>query len=363
IQFITEFQSEYMAGNQFFSVNVTINNSTAVSNLDIYFQILDPNNNIVDEFQTITGENGIASINLNLKSTGRGYSIRVQCAEEDVYAISETYSTRFSVINSFTIFLDTLIELSPAIIAIMAAIGLYVVVRHKKIERLQQKWKKDAQILEDLLKLSYIMIIHKDIGVAIYTQKISSEGLDPDLISGFLHAISSFKKEFKKGDSTKLQKGFEMDYYDFHIILADGDHVRGALIAEEKPSEYIKKQQVDFINEFEQRYEKYIATFKGDTSVFSGADKLVEKYFNISLMYPLKLNQDKEIDDLDTLEKNLLEVASQIQTEKEYFFFSDLLSFGLAGRDEPRDKVISTIIELKKQNYLIDFQNAIIGFN
>ena len=56
-------------------------------------------------------------------------------------------------------------------------------------------------------------------------------------------------------------------------------------------------------------------------------------------------------------------MASQIQKEKEYFFFSDLLSFGLAGRDEPRDKIISTIIELKKEHYLIDFQNAIIDFN
>jgi hypothetical protein len=118
----------------------------------------------------------------------------------------------------------------------------------------------------------------------------------------------------------------------------------------------LKEQQIQFTKEFEDRYQNLITSFKGDTSVFKGADKLVEKYFNISLMYPLQTNQNKDSDDLDNLEKDLIELANEIQKEKEYFFFSDLLSFGMVGRDEPRNKVISTIINLKKENYLRSFQ-------
>lgn len=356
IEFLSGFATEYMAGNQYFSVNVTGDNGTVISNLKIYFQVMNPSDQVMDQFPVITDENGIASVNLDLKETGRGYYIRVQCAEENVYAVSESSSTKFRVINGVTIFLDTMIMLSPLFIAIILGISGYMVLRHRKLERLRDKWKTDAMILEDLLKLSYIMIIHKEVGVAIYSQQISSEKLDPDLISGFLHAISSFKREFKKNGISKQARGFEMNYYDFHINLTDGDYVRIALIAEQQPSEYLKEQQIQFTKEFEDRYQKLIISFKGDTSVFNGADKLVEKYFNISLMYPLQTNQNKESDDLDKLEKDLVELANEIQKEKEYFFFSDLLSFGMVGRDEPRNKVISTIINLKKENYLRSFQ-------
>lgn len=356
LELITSFKSEYMTGNQLFSVNVTGDNGTAISNLKIYFQLMDSNNKMVDQFQAITDENGIASVNLDLQEVGTGYSIRVQCAEEDFYTVSETYSNKFRVINGLTIFLDILLLLSPVFIAVIVAIVIFLVLRHKKIDRLRKEWEKDAQILEDLLKLSYIMIIHKEIGVAVYSQQISSEKLDPDLISGFLHAISSFKTEFKRKNISHENRGFEMDYYDFHINLTDGKYVRIALISEAKPSQYIKKQQVEFTNEFEQRYEKIIQSFNGDTSVFDGADKLTEKYFNISLIYPLQINQNKEFKDLDRLEKHLLELAAEIQKEKDYFFFSDLLSFGLVGHDEPRNKVISSIIGLKDANYLRSFQ-------
>jgi hypothetical protein len=352
IEFLTEFKGEYWSRNELFSVNVSGDNGVPIANLRIYFQILDSNNRIVNEFQAITDENGIASANLNLEGGGVGYSIRVQCAEEDVYTVSDVRSVSFKLNNNLTIFLEIIIYMSPFLVAFMVA-GTFMAIVHKKnTQRLREKWGKDAKIIEDLLKLSYIVIIQKESGVPIYSKQVSSERLDTDLISGFLQAISSFKSEFKKKGKSKEMQGFEMNYYDFHINLTDGEYIRVATMAEEKPSQYLKEQQREFTKDFEERFENKILSFRGDLSSFSGVDILVEDYFNISLMYPLQLTPGKDTKTLDRLEMDLLDVAGELEKEKGRFFFSDLLSFGLAGRDVPKNRLISKIIWLKQQNYI-----------
>jgi len=55
---------------------------------------------------------------------------------------------------------------------------------------------------------------------------------------------------------------------------------------------------------------------------------------------------------LKALEKTLVDVAEQIQKEKKFFFVSSLLSFGLAGRKESRDQIISAILSLKNKGIL-----------
>jgi hypothetical protein len=49
----------------------------------------------------------------------------------------------------------------------------------------------------------------------------------------------------------------------------------------------------------------------------------------------------------------LVEVAEQIQKERKFFFVSSLLSFGIAGRKESRDQIISSILSLKNKGILV----------
>ncbi|MBD3197146.1 MAG: hypothetical protein GF317_18975 [Candidatus Lokiarchaeota archaeon] len=349
IQFLTIFNPEYMAGTQFFTVNVTGDNGTAISNLKIYFQVMDSSNFMVDQFSTITDENGIASIYLDLKNVGTDFSIRVQCAEDDVYTISETYSSRFRVVNGLTMFLDGLLLLSPAFIIILVGISIYIVVRYRKLERLRQEWERDTELFQDLLNLSYIMIIHKDVGVSIYSKQISSEKLDTDLIGGFLHAISSFKSEFKTSRKEQLSKGFEMNYYDFNIIISDGQYIRVALISENSLSEAFKEKQNLFTQEFETRFHRELKLFDGDITQFKRADGLIEEFFDISLLYPLKLNENANYSNLDSIEKDLVKIAEELILENGHFYVSNLLNFGIMVKAEPRNKIISKIMSLKAQ--------------
>ena len=70
-------------------------------------------------------------------------------------------------------------------------------------------------------------------------------------------------------------------------------------------------------------------------------------------MYPLKLAPYRDVFKLNSLEKALIEITEQIQKERKFFFVSSLLSFGIAGRKESRDQIISTILSLKNKGILI----------
>ena len=59
---------------------------------------------------------------------------------------------------------------------------------------------------------------------------------------------------------------------------------------------------------------------------------------------------------LEKLEKALLEVAEQMQKERNFFFIGSLLSYGIAGRKESRDQIISTIIDLKKRGLIVPIE-------
>ena len=221
------------------------------------------------------------------------------------------------IISQAEFYLNIFLSFLPYI-GIILAISLTTVVTMKYRKRkLKRIWSKEALVLDDLLKISHVMIIHKDIGIALYSKQISYQEIDSDLISGFLHAISQFRSELKKDKESMepiIGKSMEMDYYDSKIVITDGKNIRVALILDKAPTEQLKEGQLAFTNQFEVKYGSIldVDTFDGDVSRFKDADELIETYFNTTLMYPLQLAGLKDVFKLKPLEKALIEVAEQI---------------------------------------------------
>ncbi|MFX1312809.1 MAG: hypothetical protein ACFFHD_09375 [Promethearchaeota archaeon] len=354
LQFIEGPAPQYKTGAKIFSVKVIEPGGKFLEGYEIIFEILNANNITIFDTKDVSNEEGIATASLDFKNTGRKFSIRVRFTEQGLYANQEIYSDYIRIVDDYIIFMDNFLKVLPYIIIGLAAVISFFTVRYYKHARLRRIWAEEAIILDDLIKTSYIMIIHKDVGVSIYDRQISLEGIDSDLISGFLHAISQFRYELKKEKEDDVKgKGFEMDYYDFKIVITDGDFVRVALILDGVPSDKLKENQWLFTEHFEQRYQEFLKDFTGDITPFKQADDLIEKYFNIALIYPLQLAKDYELIKVKGLEKALIGVAEQIQKEKKFFFVSNLLNFAIAGRKESRNEIIYTILELKSKELLI----------
>jgi hypothetical protein len=354
IEFVENPASQYLAGTKFFSARVFESGGKPLENVEVIFEVLNINNITLYDATAATNEEGIATAPLRFENTGIKYTVRARFAEEGLYTSAEIVSGYIEVVTPLSLFLEDFIRYLPYIIIGLAAVVAYLSIQRVRHARQRRIWAGEASILDDLLKITYIMIIHKDVGVSIYDKQISLEGIDSDLISGFLQAISHFRSEIKKGaiSSTKGQ-GFEMDYYDFKIVITDGEFVRVALILDGTPSEKLKESQIAFTDHFERRFEANLKDFTGDITAFRESDDLIEKYFNVTFVYPLQLGKHYGVVKLKGLEKDLTEVAEQIQKERKFFFISSLLNFGLAGRKASRDEIISTIISLKRKGLII----------
>ncbi|MFX1553172.1 MAG: hypothetical protein ACFFBV_04530 [Promethearchaeota archaeon] len=353
LEFIEIPAHQYMIGTNSFSVRITKAGGMPIVNVKIIFEVINPNNISIYDTTAISNEEGIATTTLNFESTGRGYNVRIRFIEAGMYTSAELISQDIRVVDEFILFMDNFFRFLPYIIIGIVAIAAFVTIRQVRHTRLKRFWAGEAKILDDLVKISYIMIIHKDVGVSIYSKQISLEGIDSDLISGFLQAISQFRSEIKKGSIDEKGKGFEMDYGDFKIVITDGNYVRVALILDDIPSEKLKENQWLFTEDFERRYGSLLTDFTGDITPFREADSLVERHFNVSLIYPLQLGKHYGVIKLKGLEKTLIEVAEQIQKERKLFFISSLLNFALAGTKASRDEIISTIIDLKTKGLII----------
>ena len=356
IEFDDRVKTQYMSGTNYFSIEVTDGSGDPIEDLKIKFELLDSNGKVVDDDTAITNDEGIAKGSLNFKELGDKYSVKVSYGEEGIYASEKIESREFRIVDDFTLFMDTFQLFLPYILIGVAAFITFAAIRHRKMSNLREHWAGEALILDDLLKISYIMIIHKEAGTTIYNKQISME-LDSDLIGGFLTAISQFRSEIKKpGEKPTEGKGFQMDYYDFKIIINDGSYVRVALILDGPPSEQLEFNQKALTQRFEARFSPLIRDFSGDIRPFSETDAFVEEYFNISLLYPLQLATHWEVSKLEKLERALLEVAQEMQKERDFFFIASLISYGIAGRKESKDQIISAIIDLKKRGLIVPIE-------
>jgi hypothetical protein len=374
---IETFKNESVIGTKILiSGNLTTENpGEPIEGETVIFEI-SSERGAVDNITDITNEKGIVQVEYTLPEGYEWIKIKLIYNSTGTF-YEETESSKvikITLISQLQYNLNIFLLFLPYILAVAGGVSAFVVYRQLRLRKLREFWAGEALVLDDLLKISYIMIIHKDAGVTIYNNQISME-LDSDLIGGFLTAISQFRSEIKKSEKQPVEgkniveekelvegkelgegKGFEMDYYDFKIVITDGAHIRVALILDGAPSEKLKENQWAFTNEFEDKFKPVIMKFTGDIKPFKETDRLVEKYFNISLMYPLQVGKHWEVIQLNALEKALMEVAEQVQKEKKFFFVSTLLSFGLAGRKQSRDQIISTILNLKRKGLLVPLE-------
>jgi len=311
---------------------------------------------LIKTLSDITNEEGLVQIEYIIPEGYSWIRLKLYYNTSDTYfEVTESKQTiTITTISQQQYYVNQVSPFIPYIITCVAGLTVMGSLQKWKTRKFIKYYEKRATILDDILKIAYIMIIHKDAGTTIYNKQISME-LDSDLIGGFLTAISQFRSEIKKDEegAEKLSSGFEMDYYDFKIVITDGKYVRVALILDGTPSEELKKNQRRFTSIFELKFKTLLEKMSPDVRPFKETDEIIENIFNISLVFPLNLSKHWDLLELKPLEKDLIEVAQQIEKEKKFFFISNLLSYALAGRKESKNHIISTILSLKEKGILV----------
>ncbi|MHA2304972.1 MAG: ATP-binding protein, partial [Candidatus Hodarchaeales archaeon] len=158
--------------------------------------------------------------------------------------------------------------------------------------------------LTNLLACQHILILHKNSGICLYELGITMLKIDPQLVSGFLSAISGLFNELKGQNVVKERTIFrkfteEIGDRAFEIISVEGTYSVTAIILDRTPKylNYLTKRMRTFVYAFETEFEEKLKGFSGVLDDFFSTNQLLDKYLGIALTTPLQINRDHKIEE------------------------------------------------------------------
>jgi hypothetical protein len=233
-----------------------------------------------------------------------------------------------------------------AVIAVGAVIGIiYVGPIKKGKKRRQDELLTTSSAFEDAINLQHILVIYKSTGTCIYFKSFARESIDPDLISGFLQAVSTFGTEMKVEQALD-----EMKYGDSVLLLNDGELLRVTLVLSKSPSSVLRANLGRFTVTFEDTFRDKLVNWRGQLGIFEGADDLVDNLLNASIILPHEVGDLKSMKLVKSpLGRGVLKVAQQMTSgERKFFFLASLVSDSADTFKRPPAEILLAIDQMRK---------------
>ena len=254
----------------------------------------------------------------------------------------------------------TYIIIIGAVLAV--ALGSIVTYRGVIVPKKKEKQRiltEVKTIFDDAINLEHILVLYKGTGTCIFFKSYGSEQIDPELIGGFLSAVSSFGKEMATQSALN-----EITYGDKMLLLADGYLIRVALVLGKKASLILRRHLKEFITSFEKTYVDVLPNWRGQLKYFRNAGLIVDDLLNTSIILPHQISYDfSSVKDLkNPHSKDVLKVAQSCcdEAEREFFFIATLLKDASEMTNKDTAEIFMGIKELRDKKILIPIEISAI---
>ncbi len=138
---------------------------------------------------------------------------------------------------------------------------------------------------EELGNLQHVFIFHEESGVCLYYHPFTDVKIDPQLISGFLSALTSFggqyddgitkKKKPKQGKAKGTPGLKELVYREYRILMGDSWPCKFAFLITGKGSDILRSKISGFIDHFMQKYDEALKDWKSNVRLFKDAGTMI----------------------------------------------------------------------------------------
>ncbi|MFX1343491.1 MAG: hypothetical protein ACFFAI_00175 [Promethearchaeota archaeon] len=256
-------------------------------------------------------------------------------------------------------FIPYLIIIGVALAVAGGSIGVYKGIIVPKKREKSRILKEVKTIFDDAINLEHILILYKGTGTCIYFKSFGTEGIDPELISGFISAICSFGKDLVCQEELN-----EVTYGDRMLLLSDGEYIRVALVLSKKASIILRKNLKDFITEFEKSYESELPDWRGQLTIFRNSGALVDEILSTSIILPheitYKFSNVKSLKNPHS--KDVLKVANSMMkdSERNFFFIATLLKEATEKTNKDTAEIFMGIKELRDKKILVPIEIGVI---
>ena len=202
----------------------------------------------------------------------------------------------------------------------------------------------------DVLNIRHIIILSKH-GLPGFNMAVGDHPIDATLLSGFIQANVLFSSEGLTESDADNQyynldepRFYEFQYKHFNILLREGKNCRICLILNETAAESLRELLANFTDIFEEIFKAELIVFErtGGTEALDPAKELVEKTFDIPMIYPQTLSTQippNVIEKLPLVQKAVFEFGKDILSEEPYFFIPRVLKItsrilGVVSKEE-----------------------------
>ncbi|MFX1420125.1 MAG: hypothetical protein ACFE9N_14505, partial [Promethearchaeota archaeon] len=256
--------------------------------------------------------------------------------------------------------------LLPYIIIIAAAIGIgggsFAIYRGVVVPKKREKTRiltEVKTIFDDAINLEHVLVLYKGTGTCIYFKSFGSEKIDPELISGFISAISSFGKDLVSQEELN-----EISYGDKMLLLSDGEHIRVALVLSKKASLILRRNLMEFIHVFEKAYASDLPNWRGQLNIFRDAGGIVDELLSTSIILPHEITYEHST--AKALKKpqsrDVLKIANNLMkdSERNFFFIATLLKEATEKTGKDTAEIFMGIKELRDTKILMPIEISTI---
>ena len=275
-----------------------------------------------------TNSQGVATIGINVPDG--------QVERLDVEAIYEGHRTRWPAYAStstgvqvnvlslliafFTSDVGLMMIGSIFLLAVVAA-GYNRTVKPRK-KAAKRSLESQLQKFRDLQTIQHFMAVYLDRGTCVFYHPFKDERIEPDLISGFISAITSVYGEIK-GDGVRGTLE-EIQYHGLRLNSYSGQYIIGILILEGEMTSLLRERLQFFIELFENQYEQELDKWNGVIDCFDPewVVSTLNSAFNYTWHLPHRFGPTQKVSKTDA---KILDYIAAVRDERSEFYLKDLI--------------------------------------
>ncbi|TFG33986.1 hypothetical protein EU527_05525 [Candidatus Thorarchaeota archaeon] len=253
------------------------------------------------------------------------------------------------LVISFLFFtnIGRLIVISIAILAVVAA-GYNKSVKPKK-RAFRTSLENQLEMFKDLESLRHFMAIYLDRGTCVFYHPFTDERIQPDLISGFIAAITSVYGEIK-GDGVRGTLE-EIQYHGLRLNSYSGEFIIGILILEGEMTPLLRERLQFFIELFENQYDQDLTGWSGLIDCFDPewVVSTLNSTFNYSWLLPHRFGPTQKVNKTNA---RILDYIGAVRDERGEFYLKDLIKPLAEMFEKSEAEILDKLLQLQERGMI-----------
>ncbi len=210
--------------------------------------------------------------------------------------------------------------------------------------------ENQLQMFKDLETVQHFMAVYLDRGTCVFYHPFAEDRIQPDLISGFIAAITSVYGEIK-GDGVRGTLE-EIQYHGLRLNSYSGQYIIGILILGGEMTPLLRERLQFFVELFENQYDADLDGWTGVVDCFDPewVVSTLNSAFNYAWHLPHRFGPTQKVTKVDA---RILDYIAAVRDERGEFYIRNLLTPLAEMLDKTEAQILDRLLYLQDRGVIV----------